>query len=80
MVNQLVEFNDFTEVEEIPDNLEWYFSDIIPQLVIAENLSLRYWNGTSWIVRELQRWNGSSWVPIPRSAVKIWSNNTWTQI
>lgn len=38
---------------------------------------LKYWNGSSWVLKPLKRWNGSSWAD---TALKRWDGSQWVLV
>lgn len=41
---------------------------------IQHTAMVKYWNGTAWVLKKLQRWNGSAWV---NTVLKRWDGTAW---
>jgi hypothetical protein len=43
-------------------------------LALRPSGSVKYWNGSAWVVKPVKYWNGSAWVAKP---VKYWNGSAW---
>lgn len=58
--------------------MAWLYQPLLPASAEIQAAGatgyIKYWNGSSWVLKPVKYWNGSSWVIKP---LKYWNGSSW---